>query len=392
MAARALSGVGDEIALIALTLRLQGFGARPYEIAALLAAGMLPMVVLAPLVGRIVDSVDSRRLLVCTTLVEAACCLPLAVVRSVPLLLGFALLLGIAVAFTVPNWQALVPSIVGEENIGRATAASQSVFTMASIAAPAAGGLLAGAFGTRVPLLADAASFALMTVAALAIGTRRTARRADSSAGAGAAWTIMRGDPLLGPLVAGLAAFVLLGMMVNVVQVFLVRETLHSTAAWYGAIEATWMLGTVGGCVAAGRFGTDGRRAAAIVAGAGLMAAAFIGFGTAPSVLVLVPVSVAGGIGNGLVNVCVATLVMTRTPEAMRGRASAVLSGAVNAAAVVSLVAGGALAAIVSPRGVYLLAGVLCIAVAGALAARGRLVWRRRLGVPPAPAARSRTA
>lgn len=337
---------------------------------------MLPVVLLAPVVGRVVDSCDSKRLLVCSTLVETACCLPLAVVRSALPLLGCALLLGIAVAFTVPNWQALLPDIVGDENIGRATAASQGIFTASSIAAPAAGGLLAGAFGTGLPLLVDSGSFALMTVAALAIHTRRSGGAAGSPR-ALEAWRAMRCDPLLGPLVAGLGAFVLLGMMVNVVQVFLVRETLHSTATWYGLLEATWMVGIVVGSLVAGKLTGDSGRATATVAGAAIMAAAFVGYATAPSVPFLVPVAVAGGVGNGLVNVCVATIVMTRTHAAMRGRASAMVQATVNAASVVSLVSGGALAVILSPRGVYLVAGALCLCVTGAIATRGRHLWGR---------------
>jgi tripartite-type tricarboxylate transporter receptor subunit TctC len=61
---RAVSLCGDEAALVALSLRLEGKGAAPWTIAALFVAGLLPLVALAGPVGRLVDRADSRTLLV----------------------------------------------------------------------------------------------------------------------------------------------------------------------------------------------------------------------------------------------------------------------------------------------------------------------------------------
>ena len=86
-------------------------------------------------------------------------------------------------------------------------------------------------------------------------------------------------------LVAGLTAFVLLGMMTNVVQVFLVRETLHASAAWFGGLEAVTMADLACGVLACGRITTDAARAWAVAAGAAIMSLAMLAFGLAPAVL-----------------------------------------------------------------------------------------------------------
>jgi len=262
-------------------------------------------------------------------------------------------------AFSQATWQALIPRVVGEDNIAAATAAQQTTFTVASIIAPAVAGLLSGAFSTAVPLAVNAVTFGVLTVATLAVRTRRagTARAVTKQERGG--WAVLRADRLLGPLVIGLAAFVLLAMMVNVVSVFLIRQTLHAGAGWYGLLEATWMLGVVGGSIASAKIGTDARRAQAVLAGAALMSLVFAGYGLAPVVALLVPVSIAGGVGNGLVNVCVATLVMTRSDERVRGRVSAALGAVANGAGIASLVAGGGLAAVLDPRQIFLLASAL---------------------------------
>ena len=65
---RSVSVFGDEVALVALTLRLQAAGAHPQEVALLLGAGLVPFVLLAGVAGRVVDSADSRHILVaCVT-------------------------------------------------------------------------------------------------------------------------------------------------------------------------------------------------------------------------------------------------------------------------------------------------------------------------------------
>ena len=289
LAGRSASRFGDEVALVALTLRLQASGARPYEVALLLAAGLVPFVVLARVAGRVADSADSRRVLVCATVAQGCCCIPLIFTGSVAVMTVLVALLGTGAAFSQATWQALIPRVVGEDNIAAATAAQQTTFTVASIIAPAVAGLLSGAFSTGVPLAVNAVTFGVLTVATMAVRTRRAGTAGAVTKRERGGWAVLRADRLLAPLVIGLAAFVLLAMMVNVVAVFLIRQTLHAGAEWYGVLEATWMLGVVVGSVASAKIGTDARRAQAVLAGAALMSLVFAGYGLAPAVAVLVP-------------------------------------------------------------------------------------------------------
>ena len=380
LAGRCASRFGDEMAVVALTLRVQGAGGRPYLVALLLAAGLVPSIAAAGLAGRVADSADSRRVLVLATAAQAACCVPLIFVHQVAAMIVLVALLGTGAAFSQATWQALIPRVTGEEHIGAATALQQAAFTLSTIMAPAVAGILAGAFGTGVPLALDAATFGVMTAAVLAVRTRRgcAGARAAARRERGGGWAVLRRDPPLARLIAGVAAFVLLGMMVNVVGVYLVRQTLHASAAWYGGLEAITMIGLAGGVLACGRISTDTARARAVAVGAALMSLAMLGYGTAPAVLALIPLGLLAGAGNGMANVCVATLVMTRTEERMRGRVGAALYAVLNGASVASLAAGGALAAVLTPRQVYLLAGGLGCAVTAVLAAQSVRGWARR--------------
>ena len=71
-------------------------------------------------------------------------------------------------------------------------------------------GILAGAFGTGLPLALDAATFGVMTAAAAwPCRTRRGGtpdRAAPPGPERGGGWAALRRDPLLSTLIVGLAA------------------------------------------------------------------------------------------------------------------------------------------------------------------------------------------
>lgn len=409
---RAASFLGDEAALVALVLRLHDSGAGSWAVAGLFAAGMLPLVVLAPVVGALVDRADSRALMLGSSLVQAALCAVLAVIAPaapVPVLLVLVAVLGAAQAVASATYQALVPSIVGEDRLPAAMGLSQAAATAAGIGAPALGGLLTGLYGVRAPLLLDAVTFLGLAVAALLIRTRRggaalvaargmsepTTAPAPSraeSADPGPAYEIgepgpayedmgepgpaydgvgsTRGgfaflatDRVVRPLVVSLVAFVLLGMMVNVVEVFLVRDVLRASPTWYGVLGALWGVGLLAGSVLGGRLRGVPALVRAEVLAALVLSAVMVGFASVPAVAWAVPVALVGGAANGVLNLTAGAVVMARAPEAIRGRVAAAMGGCANAASAVSLLLGGVLAGLLAPRTVFALAGAAGIAV-----------------------------
>ena len=368
---RMVSTFGDGVALVALTLRLQADGAHPYEVGVLLAAGTIPLLLLARPVGRLVDGHDSRRLLVWGGLAEVAATIPLVFLHSVVPIVLLVAVLGGAASLTGATWSALVPRVVGEDHLAEAVSAQQSLNVLALVGAPAVGGLLAGAFGTGVPVAVDAATFAVVTVAAALVRTRRVPGRVptvDGQTRFRSGFAILRADPVLAPLLAGVALVVLLVGMVDVVLVYLVRDTLHAGGVWYGVAQASWMAGMVAGSVGAGRIGTEPGQVRATIVGAALACAGVAGFAVAPAVGILVPLSVLGGVGNGYAGACLSTLLMTRTADSARGRVSAAANAVFGSAQGASLLLGGVVAIVLSPRAIYAVAGLLGLTAAGIVA------------------------
>ena len=379
---RVVSTFGDGVAVVALTLRLQADGARPFQVGVLLAAGTVPLLLLARPVGRLVDTHESRRLLVVGGLGEVAATIPLIFLHAVVPLVALVAVLAGAASLTGSTWSALLPRVVGEDHLAEAVSAQTSLNVLALVAAPAAGCVLAGAFGSGVPVAIDAASFVVVTVAATLVRTRRQPQRVPAAGGSRTVrggLALLRADRVLAPLVAGMAIVVLLVGMVDVVLVYLVRQTLHEGGVWYGVIEASWMAGMVAGALGAGRVRTEQGQGRATIAGAAVVCAALAGFAVAPVVAVLVPLSVLGGIGNGYAGTCLSTLLMLRTPDSTRGRVSATTNAVFGGAQGTSLLLGGVLAIALSPRAIYAVAGLLGLAAAGVVAAA-----HRSPGTPPA--------
>jgi MFS family permease len=371
LAGRAVSTFGDGVALVALTLRLQADGAQPYEIALLLGGGIVPKLLLARAIGVLVDTHDSRLLLVAAGLAEVAATIPLVFLHSVVPIVLLVALLGGAASLAGATWSALVPRVVGEEHVAEAVAAQQSLSVLVLVGAPAVGGLLAGAFGTGVPVAIDAGTFVVVTVAAALVRTRRLPDReltAGPTRRVHGGFAILRADALLAPLLAGVALVVLLVGMADVVLVYLVRETLNAGGVWYGVVEASWMAGMVGGSLGAARVGTERGRVRATISGIVLVCAAVAGFAAVPDVWILVPLAMLGGAGNGYAGTCLSTLLVARTPDSARGRVSTAASAVLGGSEGSALLLGGVVAIVLSPRAIYAVAGLLGLGAAGILA------------------------
>ncbi|HZC72101.1 MAG TPA: MFS transporter [Jatrophihabitans sp.] len=357
--AKSVSWLGDMLAEVALVLRLQSHGAGAGAVAALLIANALPIVLLAGVVGRVVDRFDNHRLLLTSSLAQAAVCSVVAFVTPTPVVLALVAALGAGQAVNSACWQALLATVTSGDTLTRAIGRAQAGQMIAGIVAPAVSGLLVGFYGARLPLLLDALAYLLVACAAALIATRRMVAVAAPGEKQRGGLAIVRADSLLRPLFFLLGLFVLLGSMVNVVEVFLVRETLGASTTWYGFAGAALSVGALAGALLGGRLRGTAGLARGFVGSAVLLAAGIVAAGLVPTIGWLLPAIGAIGLMNGILNVTLASLVMGRTLAAERGRVSALLTGVASGTQLIAFAAGGALASVFAPRAIFVAAGVL---------------------------------
>ena len=367
--ARAVSAFGDDLALAVLMLLVYAQGHGPWSVAALLLCATVPVVVLAPLAGRLVDAAPFRTLAIVSALWQAACCVGLALIDPLWAIFALVVLLQAGQVVANPSWQALVPSITGPAEVGQAVGASQALNTVAAVGAPAAAGILAGTVGYSAAFVVDAATFGALAVAALAIHTTRGHREEAAPANPREPFSLWR-DPLLRPLILGVCALVLVGEVTNVVEVFLLRGTLDASTLTFGLVGAALAVGVVVGSVLAGRTVPDAirgpRTAAAALALGVLLAAA----GVAPAIWVFALAWGLLGVANGFANVDASTLLLNRTPETHRGRVLANVNGVVRGSSLAAMLLGGLAGSLLGPRETFVVAGSAMALVAVALYVR----------------------
>jgi MFS family permease len=368
--ARAISAFGDDMTLLVLTLRVYSAGRGPWSITILLLCATVPVVVLAPLAGRLVDTVPFRGLAAVTGAWQAICCVGLAFVGPLWLVYVLVVVLQLGQAVANPAWIALIPDIAEPDEVGRAVGASQSLSTVAAVAAPATAGVLVGVSGYTAPLLIDAATFVALVAAALAIRATRRHAQPDQAATGGPATFSLRRDALLWPLLLGLCALVLVGEVTNVVEVFLLRGTLGAGNVAFGLVAAALAGGVVVGSLFAGRVVPENVRAIRTAVAALLLGLTLGLAGLAPAIWVFAATWTFLGICNGVANVDASTLLLGRIPDFCRGRVIATVNAMVRGSSLVAMLLGGIAGTLLGPRTTFVVAGSLMAVVAAVLLVR----------------------
>ncbi len=356
----AVSTAGDAAALTALLLLLRPAG--PGWVAALLAAEVVPIVVLAPIVGRVVDRFETRSLLLVALVGQAALAVPLALASApLPTVLLFAALNALT-ALIRPATSALVPAVTGSERTARGYSLIATGVSLGWIAGPAAGGLLTATLGTRSAVLLDAATFALLALACAGLRARRRpcGRRGRASASTQpSGFLLLRADPVLRVALSVSALAVACAVLDNVAAPFRFIDQLGATSTGYGLYLTVWGAGALLGAQILPLLGRGAE--AALAAGNALSGVGIAGIGFAPTVSFALVAAGAGGIGNGLSNVAQNTLISSRTSPGQEGRAFAAAGALIQLAIGAGTTAGAPLVRLLHADGAMLAAGGLTV-------------------------------
>lgn len=389
VAASGLSSLGDELALIALTIKVATLTHSGWAVAALLLAGLLPLVIFAPAAGVIVDNFETRGTFAIVSGLQAILALSLAFTTGLPSILMLAFILGACTAIANPAMYTLVPAVVGDDEATPGNAFLETARYAGMIAGPVLAGILSSGGHSKIAMTVDAATFVVIMVGALLMHTRRRPEgSADASAGgaARAGVAIVWADRLLTVAFSVFAAIVLFGAMDNVAEVFFARQALHAGTWGYGLLASAWIVGLViGAAVLARRLPAQrlvpAMMVGGLVAGAAVASAAVVGHtephahGPTPLVLVVVvAMFVVGGIANGVVTVPMRSLIVHRVADRSRGRVFAAYGGIANGVQLGAMAIAGGLVVALGGRAALLIGGI-GTAVAGLVG----LAWYRLL-------------
>jgi len=380
-----LSALGDWVAIVALGLHVKEVTDSGFAVAGLWICLFGPSVLLAGHAGLLVDRIEATRLLAAVSVVGAVMAAALAFVTGTAAVLALTALLGAVFAISQPAEFSLVPPLAGrrvQEANGHVETARYIGFGLG----PVLGGFLFAAGGLELAMLVDAATFAAVAVAALALRIRRRPEGLDDAERAPRARdgiAFLFADRVLS-LVMLVAFFSLLFMSaVWVGELFFVEDVLGRGDIAYGAMLSIWTVGMALGALLLSR-----RVVAGGVAATGLAAVAVQGAGLALPALWLsfaffLGCAFLGGLAHGLKNVMFRSLIHDRVPDRLHGRAFAAYNGIRNSAELGAFAAGGVLVALIGARGTLAYAGGLS-ALAGLIGLLG-LLRMYRGWVPTGP-------
>lgn len=370
-----VSAAADLLVFVALTLHVHAEGGGALALAAVVATTLVPQVLFAPVGGLLADRREALGVLVVATAAQALVAALLASGPGFAALLALSALLAAGNALAQPAEFALVAVAARGPQMTRANGAVETSRYIGFAAGPILAGVLATSGGIGPAMAVAAAGLALIAIATpLAVGVRRPAQpaagRREDRAREGVRHLV--GDPVLRPVVGAAVAALLVVSVALTAEVLYLVETVGTSGAVYGAVVACWTVG-----MAAGALGVAGRVPARHQAWVALAALGLQGAGMAgQTVWAVVPAAVAGyllgGLGHGVKNTLVRTVVQRRVPAAVHGRAFAAYNAARNAAELVATALAGVLVAGVGARGALAVAGIvpMVAAAAGLLALR----------------------
>ncbi len=381
---RATSGAAMTIVQAAIAWQVYEISGSTLQLGMIGLVRFVPALGVSLIGGAAADVYDRRRIILLAQVAPFLATLAVlaAIGRGeVPLLLLYAVVLvsGLASSFENPARQALLPQIVPRDAFTNAITVNSTVQSLSFVTGPTVAGVLIGWSGEGAAYVA-AAGCTVVAVAAMLF-----VRAAEPAADRGrVTWEMIREGVsfvwqrpvLLGVMTLDMFA-VILGGAKALLPVY-ATDILHVGAAGYGILSGSLEVGALlmsGAMIWMPPVRQTGRVLLASVAAFGL---ATIAFGLARSFPVAVVAYALVGMSDQVSVVMRQTTIQLATPDALRGRVTAVNSVFISASNQLGMVESGLVAAVTSATFAVVSGGAGCIAVVGLIAARVPALRRYR--------------
>ncbi|WP_309678624.1 MFS transporter [Polaromonas sp.] len=389
--ARLFGTTGNQMLMVAVGWQMYELTGSAWDLGLVGLYQFVPALLLTLVAGHVADRLHRGRIVAACLVTQASVALILVAATqgwgashswaSRELLLGVSVLLGVARAFQMPAQQALTPMLVPPAMLPRAMAFSSAGMQAAVIGGPALGGVIfvAGAtavYATSAFLFATGCVLISRVAYEHLPSPREPVSLRTLLAGAEFVW---QRKALLGAVSLDLFA-VLLGGATALLPMF-AKDILQVGPWGLGLLRAAPAAGALLSSAVLTRWPMERRVGRTMLAAVALYGLCMVAFGLSTSfVLSLAVLAVSGG--ADMVSVVVRqTLMQIETPNAMRGRVSAVNSVFIGASNQLGEFESGATAALLGPVGSVVAGGIGTLLVAAlyfrgfpALARRDRMV------------------
>ena len=296
-----------------------------------LAAG-LPMLLLTMVGGAAADRFDKRKILLITQFVQIgiACGIGFLVLKGkieIWEILAFAAVLGISNSFEMPTQSALVPELVGREEIQSGISIDRSVFHGSRVIGPTVGGYLINWLGLASAFFANALSFVALIAAILSLPprTKGTAEEEEKrSSGIKDGFRFVAKDkPSLAMVTLIATQSLCIFPIITIMMPLYVRTVLGLGAGEFGKLMGASAVGSLVGSIFL--IGLPrAKRVPLMMINTVAITMVIIGLSFAPSFYVAMALLIVNSLGLATNFGLCSTIVQERAPDHLRGRVSAV--------------------------------------------------------------------
>ena len=327
----AVSSIGTWMQIVALSLlvlELTGGSAAALGTVSLIQA--ISFLLFAPLGGGVADRRDRRKVLIVTQIALMALALILSALTAAGMIrfwmIPIAAFVSSAIlSFDQPCRNAFIASLVPEENLMNAISLQSAVFNGASVLGPALAGLALSRFGYSGAFLLNAASYLAVLGALLLIrpsqrpGHEKPPERLLASVREALGY--VRRDAVLPSVLAAFGALLFFGPSAALMLPVFASQILHIGPSQLGLLFSAAGAGTVLSAVTVASLG-DFRHKGILLFGAILMwTAALAAFGFSSNLGLAAVALLLLGAAQNAAGTTATTLLQTRVPPGMRGRA-----------------------------------------------------------------------
>jgi len=328
-ASRVLSALGHQMEVVALGWLVYEMTGSAFALGLIGLASFLPVLTMSLISGHVADRFDRRRIaIICYILIAIGTVglIVCAIIGASALyaVYGITILLGFARSFSNPATQALMPTLVSREALPNAISWSTTAWQSASIAGPALGGFLY-IFGPGTVFGIAGLMFIGSCFCLIGLQTRPEPSKREPATlkAALAGIQFMREKPvILGAISLDLFA-VLLGGASALLPVY--AHDILMTGPWgLGVLRSAISVGAILMAIILTRFPVNRNSGRIMLISVGVFGVTIIVFGLSTNFwLSLLALLVMGA--SDMISVYIRqTLVQSETPDAMRGRVSAV--------------------------------------------------------------------